>query len=467
MRHWPLKATIVVLVLAAGASACSKDEDTPSSQQPGTITGRERLGWDQRAPDAAELAQYSYALYVDGTPNLLADAACGALAGETPTAPCSSSLPPLKSGTHTLELVTRVNRSGTVLESERSAPLVVTVSGSGTATSVSQASLAFGLGRSAGEPYVVEAVVQGLDRPSALARLPDGRIMIAESGGRVRLVENGVLRDTPILEVAQAAGGPAHELGLVVSPDFAVTRHVYVSYSAADAEGVLGGRVVRYREVNGTLGESAVILDGLPGEAGRSRVRIGPDGAMYAGATGLSRLESADLSSYAGKILRFTPSGALPLDNPMRWSPVISSGHQGRLDFDWEPVSKVLWFVEPSDSGVSAGPATLERRAERAISLEDVQASDIAFHAGSTPRAWRNSLFLAAPDRGCLYRVSGLSMSPPEPVVERLFSGEFGRISAVCSAEDGLYFATANGGTDGTGRPTDAVYRVRDKVQRD
>ncbi len=63
--------------------------------------------------------------------------------------------------------------------------------------------------------------------------------------------------------------------------------------------------------------------------------------------------------------------------------------------------------------------------------------------AAEVPAPWRGSLFIAAPDEQCLLRVSGLSASPPKPEVERVLSG-FGRIVAVLSAADGLYFATAN-----------------------
>jgi hypothetical protein len=57
--------------------------------------------------------------------------------------------------------------------------------------------------------------------------------------------------------------------------------------------------------------------------------------------------------------------------------------------------------------------------------------------------------------------VSGLLATPPSPAVERLFEGRFGRIVAVLSAADGLYFAAASGAADGAGQSVDRVYRVR------
>ena len=209
-----------------------------------------------------------------------------------------------------------------------------------------------------------------------------------------------------------------------------------------------------------------MIVDGLPAPAAVPRVRIGPDGALYVGIAARDPREAGALGSYAGKILRFTTTGVTPRDNPMRFSPVFSFGHRGRLDFDWEPLTGNLWQAEAEPEGVSLGRPASDRSARRLAFLDGLQAAGMAFHGGPTPAAWQNSLFLASPAQECLYRVSGLSASPPAPEVERLLANGFGRIAVVLSASDGLYFATANGGADDLGRPADAVFRVRDPEVR-
>ena len=83
------------------------------------------------------------------------------------------------------------------------------------------------------------------------------------------------------------------------------------------------------------------------------------------------------------------------------------------------------------------------------------------FHTGPAPSAWRGSLFLAIPDQECIVRVSGFDRWPARPAVERLFPGVPGRIVALLSATDGLFFATDDGARDEAGGPTGAVYRVR------
>ena len=141
-----LKALVLASLLASCSAACDSGKTQPSQPPPGSITGRERLGWDQQAPHADELREYSWALYVDGVPFVLTNATCGALSGEGPSAACVSPLPPLQPGQRTLELATRITAGGSMIESARSAPLVVTVAGSGTASATASATASWSPG---------------------------------------------------------------------------------------------------------------------------------------------------------------------------------------------------------------------------------------------------------------------------------------------------------------------------------
>ncbi len=337
-----------------------------------------------------------------------------------------------------------------------------------------------------------ELVATGLDDPTALAALPDGRLLVAERRGWVRVVENGRLADPPAALLADAAAESAGGWSLAVAPDFAESRHVYLGYPAGDRSGAPVGRVVRFREVGGVFGEAAVILDDLPADEGAPQVKVGPDGALYVATSARDAREAGDLGSYAGKLLRFAPDGTTPTDNPLRASPVFSAGHQAIVGFDWEPTSRTLWSVETVREGVrlrrldagSAGsrPSAWEEPAailpgcgtapcaggDSALRLDGIAAAGAAFHSGSTPAAWRGSLFLASPEDECLYRVASLDLPKTIPVVEKLFCGQFGPIVAVASADDGLYFATASRAGDtgiaGEGeqpRTAGAIYRVR------
>lgn len=471
-----MRSLAFALLVACTAAACRQ---APSSTVPGGgLAARESLEWDQHAWDADELARYTYVAYVDGIANLLVTASCGEPNPDSLTATCSAPVPAMQPGQHTLELATRLAIDGTVLESERSAPLSVTIAGSNLSPVpvVSISGNNHGNDASSRErrqmqsaDVKVDLVATGLDQPLSFARLPDGRFLVSERGGRIRLVEGGTVADTPaavLHDLAVVQG--ADSVSLAVSPDFATSRFVYVSYlarSGGDDQGATA-QVVRFREVGGVLGERAVIVADLPGQYPAPRVRVGPDGRLYVGTAGTNVGVSDSASLYSGKILRFTKSGATPGDNPLGYSPVFAGGYEGRVDFDWDRAAGVLWSVETTDDRTSVSRATnnTTEHADPLLSLT-FHASDVAFHSGSTPAAWEGNLFLVSRDEGVLYRISGLaSASSPttRPTTTRLFAERFGRIVAVASADDGLYFATGNG-VDAAGRPSDTIYRVRDR----
>src|SRR5882672_2497549 len=185
-----------ILLCVAAMVACNK---TPSAPPPPsttpapseTITGNERLGWDQRASDAVELSTFRYAVYVDGTRSELTAATCATASTDGAFA-CSARLPALSPGAHTIELASFIV-DGSVFESARSSALRVTV---GIAAPVGdQAPSPLTAGSAAGtDSFTVELVVEGVDRPRDLAFAPDGRLFVVEETGRIRVVhlESGV-----------------------------------------------------------------------------------------------------------------------------------------------------------------------------------------------------------------------------------------------------------------------------------
>src|SRR5438874_2112523 len=128
------------LVAASGGNArpsspCSPPETIAAATQ--TINGTERIGWDQPAADAVDLAAIRYAIYVDGTRTEAAGVACAAASTAGGFA-CTARLPALAPGLHTLQLASFLD-DGRVLESERSAALQVTVTAATAAARASDA----------------------------------------------------------------------------------------------------------------------------------------------------------------------------------------------------------------------------------------------------------------------------------------------------------------------------------------
>ena len=114
------------LVLVAFAvlvlSACGGPGSSSSGAE--TVTGVERFGWDQPAVDAGELASFRFAIYVDDARSEATDVSCAVVASNGRFA-CTSRLPALSSGIHSLQVAAYIVDGGAVLESTRSAAVRV------------------------------------------------------------------------------------------------------------------------------------------------------------------------------------------------------------------------------------------------------------------------------------------------------------------------------------------------------
>jgi hypothetical protein len=228
------------------------------------VRGTESLAWTQ----AGDVSSLQFRAYVDGRPIALDAAACD---DSTPVAACTSPLPPLTNGVHTLALTSVFTRSG--LESTPTATITVQKLSARAATgaaSFPDATAHAGSLRvetvvtaANGLAFAVDIVARGVRAPAQLAWVPDGRLLVAEADGRVRVIHAGepdrrkpahdahaLLRPLPI--------GP---LGLTRHPDFLRNRFVYLSFLAQgrlDRNRLL---IVRLREVGDTLGDPATILE--------------------------------------------------------------------------------------------------------------------------------------------------------------------------------------------------------------
>ncbi len=200
----------------------------------------------------------------------------------------------------------------------------------------------------------VEEVVSGLDVPWGLAFLPNGDILVTERGGAVRLVQKGKLRPQPIAKIKVTASGEGGLLGIATHPDFARNRFFYV-YFTADINGSPINRVERWLlSPDGTVAKfNRRIMDNIPVAQYHNggRIRFGPDGMLYIGTGDARQPElSQNVKSLAGKILRITPDGKIPPDNPFPGSPVYITGIRNTQGFDWLN-NKTMWVSDHGPSG--------------------------------------------------------------------------------------------------------------------
>lgn len=164
----------------------------------------------------------------------------------------------------------------------------------------------------------------GLSGPTAMQFAPDGRLFIAQQGGVMRVVKNGVLQPSPFVTLTVDSNGERGMLGVAFDPNFAVNHYVYIYYTVPGGNGVtVHNRVSRFTESNdvATPGSEVVIvdLDNLSSATNHNggAINFGPDGKLYIAIGDNAYGPNAQsLSTRHGKMLRLNADGTIPTDNP-------------------------------------------------------------------------------------------------------------------------------------------------------
>jgi glucose/arabinose dehydrogenase len=425
-------------------------EPTPTEVR---ITGNERVGWDQQASSATEVSSFQYAMYVDDTRTVLENPSCTETGNAVGFA-CSARLPPMSPGPHSLALAAFVV-DGALLESARSVAIRVVV-GSATVTASETRWQESALITTADRVRLrVDPVANGLENPTDVAFAPDGRLLIAEASGRVRVVTQGQLRPQPALVLEEiGALGPGKLLALAVDPRFSVTRFVYTVYAAPSRRGVVTFHLARFRMIGDTLAQRAVLLDGIPAVSSdpRATLRFGPDGRLYvAFDDGGDTRRAGDLSSFNGKMFRLNPDGTMPTDQPA--TPVYANQIHSPRGLDWQPNTGNLWLADSGASGsrhlgivVPAADGRLPRGIVdvRYALPRDAGASSLAFYRGSLIPGFRGDLLIAAEEGRHILRLQFDGDMPARVVAtERLLDDRLGAVRCVAVSGQGeIYFCT-------------------------
>ncbi len=331
--------------------------------------------------------------------------------------------------------------------------------------------------RAEGGP-VVSVITTGLTVPWDIAFLPDGRALVTERTGAVRIVAaDGRLSPTPAARLTVTQNGEGGLLGLALDPAFAAGQpFVYLTATVGSEM-----QVQRWRMAGDALAFDGVVIGGiLMGSIHSSgRVRFGPDGALYVG-TGDAGYgpRSQDLSVLNGKVLRVPPGAfrggrvtpeihATGLRNPQGFAwqpgsgrffstdhgPSVFDGPSGDDELDLiVPGGNYGWpFVYGADHGSWIAPAHLWP--------VTIAPSGLAFVTlpGSS---WTNKALVAGL-RGEVLRL--LTFSGPRVVQdEPLLQGAYGRLRAVTEAPDGAIWVTTSN-RDGRGDPVatdDRILRI-------
>lgn len=213
-------------------------------------------------------------------------------------------------------------------------------------------------------PLRVVTVATGLESPWGLAFLPDGRLLVSEQPGRLRIVSADGQLSAPLAGVpAVHARGQGGLLDVVVGPDFASDRRIYFSY-AEPTEGGARTAVARAQlDVDGLRIEAVeVIFAQNEDPSGRhhwgSRLVFGGDGSLYVtlGDRFQYRDQAQTVDNHFGKVVRINPDGSVPDDNPFvgradALPDIWSYGHRNIQGATLHPVTGALWAHEHGPQG--------------------------------------------------------------------------------------------------------------------
>jgi aldose sugar dehydrogenase len=215
--------------------------------------------------------------------------------------------------------------------------------------------------------------LKGLQRPYALAFLPDGGVLITERAGRLRLVRNNVLDPEPISGMPAVLDRNLKGLNdIALHPDFARNRTLYFTYykPAAGSQDAASAVLARARYEGGhalTDVKDIFTTSQVVNQPSAARLVFGRDGKIYLGigvpiparATAGNLTTTTDAQSpgsHFGKILRLNDDGTAPADNPFAGKPeykpeIFALGIRNTMGLAIHPESGELWETENGPQG--------------------------------------------------------------------------------------------------------------------
>jgi len=322
-----------------------------------------------------------------------------------------------------------------------------------------------------------ETVVSGLEHPWGIAFLPDGRILVTERPGRLRIATTDGKLSEPLAGLPEVyAQGQGGLLDVAIDPRFAENRLVYFSF-AEPGEGDAGTAVARGRLGEGRLDDVQVIYRQQPKLRGGghygSRLVFSKDGNLFItqGDRMNWREKAQDLSQGQGKVMRINPDGTVPRDNPFvgregALPEIWSYGHRNVQAAALHPETGQLWTVEHGArggdelnhpeagknygwpiitygvdySGAKVGEGTAKAGMEQPVYYWDpvIAPSGMVFYTGDRYPGWKGSVFVGSMTPGALVR---LQLDKGRVAREERYLGDMHeRIRDVQQGPDGLLY---------------------------
>lgn len=332
-------------------------------------------------------------------------------------------------------------------------------------------------------PLTVTEVATGLENPWGMQFLPDGRVLVTERPGRMRVIGKDGTLSKPISGLPEvAASGQGGLLDVLLGPDFSGTSGtIYFSYSEprgffSNATAVARGKLTLGAD-GGSLSDLKVIFQQQP--AIRSRLHFGSrlvwakDGTLFitTGERASQRDSAQDLSTDLGKVIRINADGSIPADNPFVGKDGVrpeiwSYGHRNMQGAALNPKTGELWETEHGArggdelnivragrnygwpvitwgidySGAKIGEGTSKEGMEQPIYYwkPSIATSGLAFYTGDLFKGWKGNV-LAGGLAGA--RLERLVLDGEKVVgVEHLLVDRGNRIRDVRQGPDGAVY---------------------------
>jgi glucose/arabinose dehydrogenase len=324
----------------------------------------------------------------------------------------------------------------------------------------------------------METIARGLVHPWGLELLPDGRMLVTERPGRLRIVDRDGSLSPPLAGVpAVLARGQGGLLDVALDPAFIENRIIYLSFAEPGAGGTAGTAVVRARLAEGRLDDLRLVYRQEPKVIGTahfgSRIVFRPDGTLFItqGERFDYRQQAQDLMSDLGKIVRINSDGSIPRDNPFvgrgdARPEIWSYGHRNVQAAAIQPETGQLWTVEHGArggdelnhpeagknygwpvitygrdySGWKIGEGAVKAGMEQPVYYWDpvIAPSGMTFYTGDAFPGWKGSILVGGMAPGRLVRLTLLN---GRVTSEERYLGELKeRIRDVRQGPDGLLY---------------------------
>ena len=330
--------------------------------------------------------------------------------------------------------------------------------------------------RSEKHSFSIETVVDGLEYPWSMEFASDGKILITERPGRLRIFENGEL-SAPVKGLPKIKSeGQGGLLDIALDADFINNKILFLSYTAGNFSGI-GTEVSSAKLVNNQLKELKLLFKALPKSRGGrhfgSRLLLTNDNSLYITLGDRGEMKRAqNINDHAGSLIRIGKDGEIPNDNPFikrsdAKKEIYTYGNRNIQGIALNPATHDIWTVEHGPqggdelnlmksgtnygwpvitygvnygTGTQIGEGTHKDGMVQPVYywIPSIATSSLLFYSGKKFPNWKENIFVSSLKFGQLARL--VMTDNIVMIEERLINGAFGRIREIKEGSDGLLY---------------------------